>query len=96
MLTEDDPPFENWDEDSTALDARYWEEDPATVIHELEQAGAKLIASFEAVADNAWSRPGQRSDGAPFTVDTLSRYLLHDIVHHVWDVRHAFDVLPAG
>jgi hypothetical protein len=25
--------------------------------------------------------------GASFTVDTFSRYMLHDVEHHLWDVR---------
>jgi hypothetical protein len=38
------------------------------------------------VGPDEWSRPGRRSDGATFTVNSLSRYLLHDIVHHLHDV----------
>ena len=37
-----------------------------------------------------WQRPGGRSDGARFTVGTLARYLLHDPVHHVWDVERGY------
>jgi hypothetical protein len=29
---------------------------------------------------------GTRSDGARFSVETLGRYLLHDIVHHLTDI----------
>jgi hypothetical protein len=29
---------------------------------------------------------GTRSDGARFNVETLGRYLLHDVVHHLVDV----------
>jgi hypothetical protein len=25
-------------------------------------------------------------DGASFTVDSFSRYFLHDVIHHLWDV----------
>ena len=50
-------------------------------------AGAEqLAASFDSVSGDQWQRPGRRSDGAVFTVDTFSRYLLHDVVHHGWDV----------
>ena len=28
-----------------------------------------------------------RSNGTVFTVETLGRYHLHDVVHHLWDVR---------
>ncbi len=86
MLTEDDPQFANWDQDETALTERYWEQDPAAVASELA-AGAKAIANaFGRVADEQWTRPGRRSDGSVFTVDTFARYFLHDLAHHAWDI----------
>jgi hypothetical protein len=33
---------------------------------------------------------GFRSDGAQFTVESFGRYLLHDPIHHLWDVAHIF------
>ena len=41
------------------------------------------IAEIEAAA---WDRPGSRSNGSVFTVETLLQYILHDVVHHLWDV----------
>ena len=38
------------------------------------------------VGVDEWQRPGRRSDGAEFTIDSLARYLLHDVVHHLHDV----------
>ncbi len=35
-----------------------------------------------------WQRTGTRSNGDAFTVDTLARYHLHDLVHHAHDVSH--------
>ncbi|NDG11232.1 MAG: hypothetical protein EB111_05220 [Actinobacteria bacterium] len=29
---------------------------------------------------------GFRSDGSAFTVESIARYLMHDPVHHLWDV----------
>ena len=38
----------------------------------------------------SWRSPGQvaglRGDGAAFTVDSFTRYLIHDPVHHLTDV----------
>ena len=45
--------------------------------------------------DDQWSRTGNRSDGARFTVDTFSQYLVHDVVHHIYDVRRVAAALPA-
>lgn len=87
MLTQDDPVFPNWDQDATAIAERYGEQDPAVVATELVAAGHALADAFDAVPEDAWSRPGRRSDGARFTVATFARYLIHDPVHHLWDVR---------
>jgi hypothetical protein len=91
MLTEDDPQFANWDQDATALERRYWEQDPVRTADALTAAADRIAASFSAVAPADQSRSGRRSDGAVFTVDTLARYFVHDLIHHVHDVTtHAF------
>lgn len=96
MLREDDPTFANWDQDATAVEDAYGTQDPATVVAELEAAGTALADAFDAVAPDQWSRTGNRSDGARFTVASFARYLLHDPVHHVWDVTRAGDRAPSG
>lgn len=79
--------FANWDQDATAAEKAYWRAEPDVLRHELE-------AAFDAAADAfgwptgeqlAW--PGLRSDGSTFTAETLGRYFVHDVVHHLWDVR---------
>ena len=87
MLTEDDPSFANWDQDETALEQRYWEQDAATVRAQLTESAETTAERFAAVRDDEWERPGRRSDGSLFTVDTFARYFLHDLAHHAWDVR---------
>jgi len=86
MLQEDDPLLENWDQDETAVADRYGEQSPGRVADELETAGRALADRFDQVGPDDWSRPGRRSDGANFTIGSLSRYLLHDPVHHLHDV----------
>ncbi|GAB2589796.1 DinB family protein [Streptomyces capparidis] len=86
MLTEHDPLYPNWDQDATAVAERYGEQDPAVVAEELAAAAERLAAHFATVRGDAWRRPGRRSDGAAFTVETFARYFLHDPVHHLWDV----------
>ena len=93
MLDEDDPTVPNWDQDATAVEDRYGEQDPATVVEELEAAGRILADSFASVGADQWQRTGNRSDGARFTVDSFGRYLLHDPVHHVWDVEQGYAAL---
>jgi hypothetical protein len=84
MLAEDDPLFENWDQDKTAVEERYGEQDPATVAEQIPPAAKQLATTFATVTDRA--RTGRRSDGAAFTIDSFARYLLHDPVHHLHDV----------
>ncbi len=87
MLDQDDPLFPNWDQDETAVAERYNEQDPAVVSAELLESAERLAAAFGSVPDDSWQRPGRRGDGASFTVATLGKYLVHDPIHHLWDVR---------
>ncbi|MHB1171053.1 MAG: DinB family protein [Lacisediminihabitans sp.] len=87
MLTEDNPLYPNWDQDATAIEERYNEQDPAVVGRGLVEAATALADAFDAVLDDAWSRPGRRSDGVQFTVSSFAKYLVHDPIHHLWDVR---------
>jgi len=87
MLDSDDPLFGNWDQDQTALTQRYWEQSPTVVSGQLVSAAAQAASVFGGVPDAAWSRPGRRSNGSVFTVDTLARYFVHDVVHHLHDVN---------
>ena len=91
MIDHDDPLFPNWDQDETAVQDRYGEQDPAVVAGELSEAAELLAARFDALPEDPqlWRRPGRRSDGAAFTLTTFSQYLVHDPVHHVWDIQHA-------
>lgn len=87
MLTEDDPLFANWDQDETALAERYDRQAAAQVRPALLAAAEDVAGWYDRVADDQWDRPGRRSNGSVFTVETLGRYHLHDLVHHRWDVR---------
>jgi len=89
MLDTDDPLFPNWDQDETAVASRYDLQDPATVAVELRAAADVLADAFDGVDGDQWARPGRRSDGAAFSVDSFARYLIHDPVHHLWDCGFA-------
>jgi hypothetical protein len=86
MQALDDPTFPNWDQDVTAVDSRYGEQSPAEVAGQLVSAADALATRFSEVERAQWTRPGTRSDGARFTIETLGRYLMHDPVHHLYDV----------
>ena len=86
MLDVDDPAFPNWDQDVTAVEEKYNEQDPAVVTEELVDAASAAARSFEQVPADAWQRTGHRSDGASFTIESISKYFVHDPIHHLWDV----------
>ncbi|MGH8968409.1 MAG: DinB family protein [Actinomycetes bacterium] len=86
MLDQDDPVFASWDQDATAVADRYGEQDPALVARDLRAAAERLAGDFDRLSDGHWSRTGRRSDGAAFTVESFARYLVHDVVHHMYDV----------
>lgn len=91
MLTEDDPVFASWDQNQTALTERYAEQDPEAVAEELEAAALALLSRLRPLSPEQLQRRGRRSDGTEFTVTTLSQYLLHDVIHHLWDVTGQLD-----
>jgi hypothetical protein len=95
MLDEDGVRFANWDQDATAVEQRYGDQDPRTVASELADAAAALAARFDAVPADRWQHRGRRSDGAEFTVETFAVYFVHDPIHHVHDVEDGYRMLSA-
>jgi len=89
MLDEDEPLFPNWDQDATAVDDRYGVQDPVVVAQETRVAATATAAAFGAVFEDQWQRIGHRDNGSTFTVETLGQYMVHDVVHHVWDIDPA-------
>ncbi|WP_022919124.1 DinB family protein [Ruania albidiflava] len=86
IRAEDEPTFADWDPNEAALAGGYHELDPETVGAEILASAETLAAAVEAVPPESAGRRGLRSDGAAFTVTTLMQYLVHDLVHHLWDV----------
>ncbi|MEP6598487.1 MAG: DinB family protein [Actinomycetota bacterium] len=86
MLSQDDPRFPNWDQDAAAIEGRYWAQDPAVVAVDLGNAAERAAGVFHQVREDQWQRTGVRSNGSLFTVDSLGRYFVHDLLHHVHDV----------
>ncbi|MCM0619562.1 DinB family protein [Nocardioides bruguierae] len=81
--------FANWDQDATAVQARYDLADPATTLAELEAGVLEVVDLYDGLdADDEalWAQRGLRSNGSAFTLETLAAYHLHDVVHHGWDV----------
>ncbi|MDN5805326.1 MAG: DinB family protein [Microlunatus sp.] len=86
MVTEQVPTFANWDQGEAAVVGRYAELDSDVVAAELETAAVAFVDRLRSLEPRQRERRGRRSDGREFTVASLSRYLLHDVIHHLWDV----------
>lgn len=86
MLHTDDPLYPNWDQDDASIASQYHLQNPSDVAVELRAAAEELADAFDGVDGESWQRVGRRSDGASFTVESFARYLIHDPVHHLWDV----------
>ena len=86
MLAVEDPLFVNWDQDEAAVTGAYADQQPAVVADELVAAAASVARTYGEVSGEQWCRPGRRSNGSVFTVETLARYHLHDVEHHLHDV----------
>lgn len=87
MLAEDDPAFDNWDQDETAIADDYASQAAADVAPALVAAARDFADLLDAVPPESLGRTGRRSNGSFFTVETLAQYYLHDVVHHLHDVR---------
>lgn len=87
MLDEDGARFANWDQDATAIENAYAAQSPNAVAAEIPVAAARLSAAYAGLSPSDVGRRGVRSNGSEFTVLTLGRYGLHDLAHHLWDVR---------
>ena len=83
-----DPQFDNWNQDATALEKRYWEANPTDVSVEIEVEARAAAGAFDGLDDDRWRRTGRRSNGSVFTMETLGRYYLHDVEHHLHDIEY--------
>jgi hypothetical protein len=86
MLAVDDPLFENWDQDVAAVEGAYGDQSAPAVADELTALAEAVATTYASVDGAQWDRPGRRSNGSEFTIETIARYHLHDIEHHLHDV----------
>jgi hypothetical protein len=86
MLGEEDPIFANWDQDASAVEEKYFAQAPQAVARQLAAEAEATAAAFDAVTPDQLTRPGRRSNGSIFSVETFAIYFLHDVEHHVHDI----------
>lgn len=92
MIKKRNPPtFTDWNQESEAVKNDYAGQDPTKVAYALASHAGKYADLLDRVDGDDWDKRGFRSDGQRFTVESLARYVLHDIHHHLWDVREQLD-----
>jgi hypothetical protein len=64
----------------------YADRDPQQVGVDLATCAEVVASTLDAVSGAQWKRQGRRSNGSVFTVASLTRYYVHDLQHHLWDV----------
>ena len=79
--------FANWDQDATAIERRYSEAALADVAPEVAQTGEAHANAYAGITSEQLGWGALRSNGSEFTLLSLGRYGLHDLHHHLWDVR---------
>ncbi len=93
MLKKKSPTFPDWDQDHAAIEGGYHTADPNKVSYELAAVAGRVADILDRVRGDKWDRTGTRSDGAPFTVESFARYMLHDVTHHLWDVEQGYQAI---
>ena len=86
MVTQENPRFGNWDQDQVAVERGYYWADPAETAADLARQADGAVLACSRIGGALWERTGQRSDGVGFTVASLSRFVVHDVEHHLHDV----------
>jgi len=65
----------------------YASQDVGQVAWDLASNAGKVADILDRVNGEEWDKQGLRSDGAEFTVESIVRYMLHDVEHHIYDAR---------
>lgn len=78
--------FADWDQDAAARDGDYARQSPSLVAIGIGTTATRVANRLAAVDGGVWTHAGRRSNGSLFTVESFARYLVHDPLHHLWDV----------
>lgn len=83
------PTFKDWNQEKAA--DKWGELEANKVAYTLATRAGKAADLVDKVRDDEWTKTGTRSDGVEFTAESLVRYMLHDIEHHLWDAHQILD-----
>jgi hypothetical protein len=87
---EDRPELGWWDHEAAAVEERYNDRPIADVRSAIADGAVALALALPRLDDpDSWERSGIRRGGERFTVDGLTRFALHESVHHRLDARRS-------
>ena len=87
MLEVNGPTYDDFDGEAAVREHEYWRADSAELANRLQDAADRTQEVLERVGPDEMERTGLRGDGYTFTIATLCRYIVHDVEHHLYDVR---------
>lgn len=87
MLDTDAPTYADFDGAAAVQEHEYWRIDADLLTDRLAQDTARTREILTRVGGDDWQRTGLRGDGYTFTVASLCQYIVHDVEHHLFDVR---------
>lgn len=92
-LDEHEPAFTSMRRDERAVEERYNEQDPATVIREVASAADDLASALDALDGAGWERTGLYAYRGPEvrTIEWIARHTIHEGVHHIMDIERQLD-----
>lgn len=95
VLDEDRPELASMGPDQRAVDDDYNGQDPGFVLDELDVAAAAFAERLATLEEGDWDRTGVYAFAGPAERDVawIGRHTLHEVVHHLMDVRRGLEQL---
>jgi hypothetical protein len=92
------PAFESMEAEQRVADHRYNEQDPASVVVELERAADHLASLLDDLSEHEWQRRGVYNWPSPAERDItwIGRHTVHEMSHHLLDVSRSIDTTPTA
>ena len=87
MLAEPDPDLGWWDHEAAIEDGWANESEVGAVVDDLAENASRLRQALTAMPADGWARTGTRAGGEAFTIESLLRFAVHELVHHRADAE---------
>ena len=77
-----------WDVDASAVNDSYNEQVPVLVAEEMAAMARSFVGVLIDLDAKAWDTAADRR-GQRFTIRDLTRFVLHELIHHRWDAERS-------